>query len=402
MRVTCKCQACTFLPWYYSLTRRLRTRTVEGARAMSTPTPDIPTICLTGGPCAGKSTLLAWLEERLSDLGFTVVTVREGATSFKSSGLTPARMKVERFQTHLFAYQIEREERFRAAAQDIAAEKIVLLCDRGAHDAAAYMTPDEYKTLLTAHGTTHVAARDERYDAVIFLRSVATDAPHLYTCTNNAARTETIEEAREQDARTLAAWVGHPHLRVIDNSSDLAGKGARALAAICRVLGVPAPLEIERKYLLPPGFTYEPAGPSHTVEVTQQYLRAHDGVTRRIRARGGGGAYVYYYTEKEKLRAGVRMERERRISKDEYERLTTERDPALGIIRKKRMCFVYEGQYFELDTFDEPHGLVVLELELTDEADTVHVPPELKDLARDVTDDPAYTNFAIAKRIGLG
>ena len=36
---------------------------------------------------------------------------------------------------------------------------------------------------------------------------------------NNAARLESPEEAREKDKKTLNSWIGHPHLRVFDNST---------------------------------------------------------------------------------------------------------------------------------------------------------------------------------------
>ncbi|MBQ3724982.1 MAG: hypothetical protein II904_05630, partial [Oscillospiraceae bacterium] len=43
----------------------------------------------------------------------------------------------------------------------------------------------------------------------------AKGAEAFYTTDNNTARVETLEEAIELDAKTLAAWAGHPHLRII-------------------------------------------------------------------------------------------------------------------------------------------------------------------------------------------
>ena len=35
--------------------------------------------------------------------------------------------------------------------------------------------------------------------------------------TNNEARYESIEEAIELDRKLINAWVGHPHMSIIDN-----------------------------------------------------------------------------------------------------------------------------------------------------------------------------------------
>jgi len=40
----------------------------------------IPRICLTGGPCAGKTSGLAYVSERLRERGFGVYLVPEAAT----------------------------------------------------------------------------------------------------------------------------------------------------------------------------------------------------------------------------------------------------------------------------------------------------------------------------------
>ena len=46
-------------------------------------------IVLTGGPCAGKSTGLAIIKDRLTNLGYDVVILSEVATDVILSGVTP-------------------------------------------------------------------------------------------------------------------------------------------------------------------------------------------------------------------------------------------------------------------------------------------------------------------------
>ena len=47
-------------------------------------------IVLTGGPCSGKSSSLAYLTEKLSDHGFMVFVIPETATIITNSGIEPA------------------------------------------------------------------------------------------------------------------------------------------------------------------------------------------------------------------------------------------------------------------------------------------------------------------------
>jgi CYTH domain-containing protein/predicted ATPase len=363
----------------------------------------IPVIGITGGPCGGKTTVLSFLQQKLTDLGFTVITVTEAATEFILSGLKPGPLDVGNFQRQILKHIIAKEDRWKEAAALIQTEKKVIICDRGVADAAAYTSPQEFDLMLGELGYNLVELRDKRYDAIVFLRSVAVDAPDVYTCINNVARRESIEEARALDARTLAAWTGHPHLRIIDNSTGIDGKLNRVFQAVCRVLGIPAPLEIERKYLVSRCDLNLLPRPVQQVHIVQYYLKSENpGDIERIRARGQSGGHTYYHTVKRDIRPGVRTEIERQITQTEYFTFLRRADPVFGKIDKTRYCFVSQNQYFELDSFQNPQGLTLLELELTDENDQISLPEFLRDYVRDVTDDPQYSNKEIARQIAQG
>lgn len=359
----------------------------------------IPKIVVTGGPCAGKTTILSSLQQKLGDLGFTPVIIGETATELILSGIKPGPLDNLDFERQIFQYMIEKEDRFEKAAQQIKGEKKVIICDRGLVDISAYVSSRELDLILGEANQTMVDIRDKRYDAVIFLRSVAVDAPDIYTRANNAARRETLEEAKVSDERTLAGWVGHPHVAIIDNSTDIKGKSQRVLQAICRVLGIPAPLEIERKYFVSGIDLSDLPRPVQEIHIVQDYLKKSSLENRaRVRSREQGGGFTYYHTVKEDVRPGVRVEIERQITRKEYLQFLASADPDFGRIEKTRHCFVWKNQYFELDSFRDPNGLVLLEIELTEENETVSLPTFLRD-AVDVTDDPQYRNEAIARRI---
>lgn len=53
-----------------------------------------------------------------------------------------------------------------------------------------------------------------RYIAIFHLVTAAQGAEKFYSLDNNGIRIENIEQAREIDARTCRAWIGHPKLYV--------------------------------------------------------------------------------------------------------------------------------------------------------------------------------------------
>ena len=51
--------------------------------------PEITKIVLTGGPCAGKTTALSWIQNNLPKYGYTVLYVPETATELIGGGVAP-------------------------------------------------------------------------------------------------------------------------------------------------------------------------------------------------------------------------------------------------------------------------------------------------------------------------
>lgn len=363
------------------------------------PGPGVYRVVLTGGPCGGKSTALSAVTERLQGLGFHVYCVPEAATLLLGGGVIVRDVSpAERLgiQAEMLRVIMALEDAFAAVAR--ATERpSVILCDRGAMDVSAYLPQDAWAALLDEHDWTVVGLRDRRYDAVIHLVSAADGAEPFYTTENNAVRSETPAQARALDKAVRDAWLGHPHLRIIDNSTDFARKVQRVTAAICQVVGVPEPQEIERKFLLRNGPSVDEVPVRfEEFDIDQTYLIAEDGWEARVRRRGQNGAYTYTHTRKRIVAAGQRVEIERQITGREYIALVAQADPKRRTIRKRRRVFLWENQYFEWDLFAEPcSGLELLELELDSLDHPVRFPPFL-DVEREVTDDRQFANHVIA------
>ena len=103
--------------------------------------------------------------------------------------------------------------------------------------------------LLKELNTDEIELRDG-YDAVFHLVTAAKGAKECYTLENNSARSETVEQAAIADDKIIAAYTGHPHFRIIDNSTEFKTKMVRLVSEISAFLGEPEPFEIERKYLI--------------------------------------------------------------------------------------------------------------------------------------------------------
>lgn len=358
---------------------------------------EVPMLVLTGGPCSGKTTGMCYLEEKLLDYGLYPILITEAPTFLMNMGITPKDniFELPYFEQAVLDTTLMFERIARHAAKNCNKKNIVTIGDRGIMDIRAYAGKSFYD-LVASRGLS-VQGIMGKYEAVFHLRTAALGAEEHYNSENNKHRFENLDQARVSDEKTLNAWIGHNHLRIIDNSTDFEGKMKRLLRSVCNALSIPAPLEIERKFLINP-VDLNAFGIYHQeIEIEQVYITSpHPDEIVRIRKRGQGSDFIYYHTTKKALRPGVRIEKEYKISRKEYEEKLCDQLEGTAIVKKKRCCFAYKNQYFELDTFESPHkGLSLLEIELTDEHDTVSL-PDFIHIQKEVTDDNKYTNRELA------
>ena len=359
---------------------------------------EISKIVITGGPCAGKSTAMSWIQNAFTQIGYKVLFIPETATELITGGVAPwtCGSNVE-FQKCQLKLQIEKEKIFEQAAHTMAADKILIVCDRGLLDNKAYMSEVEFAEAVGFIGSNEVELRDH-YDAVFHLVTAAKGAEEFYTTANNSARTETVEEAAALDDKLISAWTGHPHLRVIDNTRSFEDKMKKLIAEISSFLGEPEPFEIERKYLIEyPDIDWLENNPAcQRIEIIQTYLNSAQGDEVRVRQRGIDGNYIYFQTIKRKVSDVKRVEIERRLSQAEYLKFLMEADTSKRQIRKTRYCLTYENQYFEIDVYPFWNDKAIVEIELSDETAKIVFPEQIK-IIKEVTDDDNYKNASLAK-----
>ncbi len=359
----------------------------------------ISKIVITGGPCAGKTTALSWIQNAFTRMGYVVLFIDETATQLIANGAAPWLSESNRdFQWHLIELQLAKEKAFADIAGTLKGNKFLIVCDRAAMDNHAYMSDGEFSWVCRQLNRNVIELRDS-YDAVFHLVTAAKGAEAYYTLENNKARTETVEQAAALDNKLIAAWTGHPHLRVIDNSTGFEEKMKRLISEITSFLGEPNPLEIERKFLIKyPDLEKLAAMPNcRKVDIIQTYLKPDEGFEEvRIRQRGEDGHFIYFKTRKKKLSDMKRVEEERRLSQDEYLALLMTADPAFRPIRKQRWCLSENGMYYEIDIYPEWNDRAMMEIEL-DKEDRPIIIPDCFEVIQEVTGMKEYSNHELAR-----
>ena len=347
---------------------------------------------ITGGPAAGKSTILAYLQQRLPRYGTRVFTVPEAARMLLEGGAAQTPVDSFTLQRAIIKTQLALEDAVGEMASTVPG-RVVVLCDRGIMDNLAY-DPVAFNMILEKMEMLRIPhLRDGRYDTVLHLVTAANGAQDFYV--NDPARRETFEEACRIDQAIQDAWVGHPRWRLIDNSTGFTQKKKRVLREILHALGIPEPLEIERKFLVDASALDHLPGSAQTVDIEQVYLKTDEPeLEERVRKRGQDGHYVYYHATKHDVRPGVRIEHEEQIT--EYDYLLLMQDRGESIVLKRRTYFVYDGQYLELDDYALMGlDLRTLEVEFTREGQELLLPDWLS-ASEEVTGKREYSNRNLA------
>ena len=308
----------------------------------------ITKIVLTGGPAAGKTTLVSRvLKEFKQEDGWRVITIPETATELISGfGIKPFDncMSMLQFQDFVVADQIHKEELALDAAQLVPEDNILILYDRALMDDKAYVSDEEFAQVIARFDGRTEERVLANYDRVLHLITCAKGAEFAYNY-GNAARYETVEVAREKDDLTLRAWSTHPAVYVIDNSVNFEDKIDRAIAQIYRIIGQAAPEPGKKKYLvaMPDCAGLEKLYGAAPAEMMQTYLvPVRQDTERRIRQQKNGSGYLYFYTEKRIAPDGTRWVTEKPISEKEYVAYLMEADVSLHSVIKQKYSFTYD------------------------------------------------------------
>lgn len=343
-------------------------------------------ICLTGGPCAGKSTALASIERELTDMGYKVFIVNETATRLINSGIKPFgddSISMMDFEDIVLKTQLLDEENV-TKISNILDKKCIIICDRGIFDIKSFITKKEFNELLKKYNLSRLSTLDN-YNLVIHMNTAAKGAEKFYTTSNNKARSEDIKEAKIRDDKCQDAYSFHNNFKIIDNSTSFDTKIKRVINEIKTSLGIEK--RCERKYLV--NVTKETYSKLKEKEVTnvkikQTYLETDKNCEMRLRKRTLDNDSTYYVTVKRNDLEKQTIITEEKIDKKVYDRLLSSRN-VINEVNKQRICFTYQENLYKLDRFSD--GTYILE------ASTVAPIPPFIELVEEVTLDENYKNI---------
>ncbi|MCX8677140.1 MULTISPECIES: CYTH domain-containing protein [unclassified Apibacter] len=146
--------------------------------------------------------------------------------------------------------------------------------------------------------------------------------------------------------------------------------------------------EIERKYLITGEFKSKAI---KSLQIKQGYLSSIPERTVRVRIQDNQGFLTIKGSNKKNSIS--RFEWEKKITKEEANELIQLCE--VGIIDKKRYIVPFGNKIIEVDEFyGENEGLILAEIELDDEDETIEKPDWL---GKEVTDDPRYYNSMLKK-----
>ncbi len=165
-------------------------------------------------------------------------------------------------------------------------------------------------------------------------------------------------------------------------------------------MGALSALETERRFLveMPNREALLSLPGAESSRIVQTYLASSLGVTERVRRREWESGVAYTHTAKHRVTAATAYEDERRIDKDEYERLLLRADRALRTIEKERITIPYGPHLLEIDLYPFWQHTALLEVELPCEDAALSLPPYLHILT-EITEDGRYRNAAMAREL---
>ena len=120
-------------------------------------------------------------------------------------------------------------------------------------------------------------------------------------------------------------------------------------------IGMPQPTSLTRKYLLAsdrsnPEINVPNGVKKETFQLEETFLNTQVGDANILRKVGKNDAFTYSHEMRYEIN-GEKIQKKRQITAREYIELCENTDATKSKIMKTRQCFIYERQYFMVETF---------------------------------------------------
>ena len=317
-------------------------------------------IVLTGGPCAGKTSALKGIDEYFSKLGYKVTIVPEAASMLINGGIKcfgDNCLELYEFQNNILKLQLQNERLFEKIARSYSNDtKCIMIYDRGLMDNNAYIDTKSFDRILLENNMSKLDLIDH-YDMVLHLVTAADGAEEFYTLENNGARTETIEEARALDKRTMDAWKNNSNLYIIDNNTDFKTKIDNVILLIDKLVNNPYRIKNRKRYLVDiTSINSNFFNKCLPIRIEQSYLESNNDYEKRLRKRILGNYSTYFLTIQKQNTSSSDIYSDKRISSSLYYDLLKDETSSIS---KTRYSFIINNTKYNIDIFDD--DLCILE-----------------------------------------
>lgn len=365
-------------------------------------------ICITGGPCSGRTTAVSKLKEAFSG-NFTVYTLPEVSALISvnnnvvlsaSEGSHKVSAAVKRIRL-----QNDVENFFDEIALNGSNGDIFKVVSGGALDHLVGLSEKEVSTLIEENGFNLNFLCRERYDLVVHLVTAAAGAEDHFITKEGAPRSQTLEEAREADLKILAQWKAHPNLIVIDNSvGSFNQKMEKMVSKVAQFFGIEHGPQ-RNKFLLE-GLELPTAAEAHktwTVKETLDYLETEKPSTVTwvaCQLNNKDNFPVYSLVTREITEdTSKQIERRSIISERNYKTLLNAKSKKFARVENEMTNFmIFDGQH-------SVHQMSVNQLRIgeknyswlrTDSALETVPEPLKKAVVKDISNVPDFYTFKLA------
>jgi hypothetical protein len=366
----------------------LTTRMTRGRNGYFTGQSGVTIVCLTGGPCAGKSSVIAKLMALARIHNIRVYYHPETQTIIKNGGFLSELRDMTKSQQltyvqTLLRLQLKTEDLFFSMAK-ISPQKALILVEKGLLDYKVLLEPELWEGLLNENGWKEADLSDSRYHLVIHLETAAYGAEEIFDKWNEGVWTRA--SAIETDSKLKDVWIKHHNFRALRNmsalrnTSGLKGFEQKMEDAVKDIIAYTNPASVrscKRKYLVecddPAAWTGIKYAQDY-IETTYLNPSASEHETEKVEARfASNGDRIYI------RKTSIQPDKEsKEITKNRA--VLTPREYLFALrrainekVEKTRYSFLYQNHHYAITKYKGKREWVMRVLTFSKE-DAVHIP----------------------------
>ena len=184
-------------------------------------------ILITGGACAGKTTIINVIKDYLEEKKYNVSIFEEVPTKLINEGINSEKIGKMSFQELVIKTQLENEKKCNYDG--------VIIFDGSPIDSLKFISRDEFDNLVNKYdsGFENIIGS---YDAIIFLETVAKKYPEFYSNKNNKARLTDLEAAVARNDKLFNIYNRNSKVYLIKSESNFDNKKKKVIEIIERII----------------------------------------------------------------------------------------------------------------------------------------------------------------------